>query len=156
MQCQLLAVGQKMPAWCIQACQEYTKRLQHSFPTTLVEIPPAVRTAHLSAERYKSEEGRKILEKIAPTDYVIALEVQGKSWTSEQFAAQLDHWRENTKKSCFVIGGPDGLAPEVLKRAQIHWSLSPLVFPHAFVRLLVLEQLYRAMTILTDHPYHRA
>lgn len=156
MQCQLLAVGQKMPAWCIQACQEYTKRLQHYLPTTLFEIAPAVRTASLPAERYKTDEGRKILDKIAPTDLVIALEVTGKSWSSEQFAQQLEQWRDTHKKACFVIGGPDGLSSAVLDRAQVKWSLSDLVFPHAFVRLLVLEQLYRAMTILTDHPYHRA
>lgn len=155
MQCVLLAVGQKMPPWCIQAYQEYTKRLQHYFPTTLIEIPPAVRTTNGVIERYKSDEGRKILDKIESTDHVIALEVQGKAWTSEQLAQQCDHWREQQKKSCFVIGGPDGLSKEVLDRANIKWSLSPLTFPHAFVRLLVLEQLYRAMTILTDHPYHR-
>lgn len=156
MQCNILAIGQKMPPWCIQACQEYTKRLQHLLPTTLTPLAAAERAASRSVAQYKADEGKKILAKIAPSDWVVALEVTGKSWSTETLAEQVQQWRESHQKTCLVIGGPDGLDPAVLQRAQVKWSLSPLTLPHAFVRVLVLEQLYRAMTILSDHPYHRS
>lgn len=155
MPCEILAVGQKMPTWCVQACQEYTKRLQHLYPTTVIEIPTSERSATRTVQQCKAEEGRKIGQKIRSSDYVVALAVSGQSWSTEKLAEKVASWKDLHKKTVLVIGGPDGLDQAVLDRAQIQWSLSPLTLPHPIARVVALEQLYRAMTLLTNHPYHR-
>jgi 23S rRNA (pseudouridine1915-N3)-methyltransferase len=88
--------------------------------------------------------------------HVVALDGRGKTWSSEELAEQLAKWRMAGRDLAFLIGGPDGHAPEVLARAEQSWSLGPLTLPHMLVRLVLAEQLYRATTIATGHPYHRA
>ncbi len=155
MQCQIVAVGQKMPKWCILACEDYLTRLQRFMKCTLVECPAAKRHKAGNAADYKEDEATKILQKISPDDHVIALDVAGTGWSTLKLSEELASWQQRGKDLIFLIGGPDGLSQKCIARANQRWSLSALTFPHALVRVLLLEQLYRAGSVLTNHPYHR-
>ena len=138
MRVRLIAAGTRLPGWVNEGFNEYAKRLV-GIRLELVEIPPR----------------RSMLKLIAPRDFVVALEVAGRAMTT----AELSRWLEARLASghdlAFVIGGPDGHAPELLERADFRWSLSPLTWPHGLARVMVAEQLYRAQSILKGHPYHR-
>jgi 23S rRNA (pseudouridine1915-N3)-methyltransferase len=156
MRIHLIAVGNRMPAWVETGFQEYAKRLSHVCPLNLIEIRPATRTGDTQADRAIAEEGKRITAVIPPGAWVVALDEHGLSWTSPQLAERLREWQETTRDLALLVGGADGLSPECLARARQRWSLSPLTLPHALVRILVAEQLYRAWSILQQHPYHRA
>ena len=147
----LIAVGERMPAWVQAGYAEYAKRLSRELPLQLVEISTKTR----DPARLTSEEGAALLGAIPKGAHVVALDGRGKTWSSEELAAQLARWRMQGKDLAFLIGGADGLAPAVLERADQHWSLGPLTFPHPLVRIVVVEQLYRASSQLAHHPYHR-
>lgn len=155
MQSTIIAIGCKMPKWCILACEDYLTRLQRFLKCSLLEIPTATRHKAGVVDQYKEEEGRKILQKIPAGDHVIALDVQGRPWSTTRLSEELANWKLAGKNIHFVIGGPDGLSAECLARANQRWSLSDLTFPHPLVRVILLEQLYRAASILANHPYHR-
>lgn len=155
MRCQIFAIGQKMPKWCTLACEDYLSRLQHFMKCTLTEIATATRFKSGSATLCKEEEGSKILQRIDTDDFVVALEVTGKAWSTATLANQLAQWKQSGQDLVFVIGGPDGLSQACLTRANLHLSLSALTFPHVIARVLLLEQLYRASSMLANHPYHR-
>lgn len=150
----LLAVGQRMPAWITEGFQEYTRRLKSRLPVQLVEIP-AARRGSGDVPRAMAYEGRRLLATVRPQDHVVALDERGKSRTSLELSRWLGERLQAGDDLVFIIGGADGLAPEVLQRSQERWSLSPLTLPHALVRVLFAEQLYRAVTLLDGHPYHR-
>lgn len=101
-------------------------------------------------------EGEAVLAAAGARDRVVALEVGGRPWSTEQLAEQLERWQLDGRDVSFLVGGPDGLAPECRARADQQWSLSPLTLPHPLVRILLAEQLYRAWSITRNHPYHRA
>jgi 23S rRNA (pseudouridine1915-N3)-methyltransferase len=147
----LIAVGERMPAWVQEGYAEYAKRLSRELPLQLVEVS----TKSRDPARAMIEEGAALLGAIPKNAYVIALDGRGKAWSSEELAAQLARWRMQGKDLAFLIGGADGFAPAVLQRADQHWSLGSLTLPHPLVRILVAEQLYRAVTQLANHPYHR-
>lgn len=151
----ILSVGQKMPAWCVEACNEYLKRLPRFFPCQLIEIPASGRSKTKTEWQCKKEEGEKILQKISPLDTVIALDLKGQQWSTTDLSQQMKNWQQDGKNLKFIIGGADGLSEDCIKGAQFHWCLSALTFPHAIARILVVEQLYRAATLLANHPYHR-
>ena len=155
MHCTILAVGQKMPNWCKIACEDYALRLQRMLKCSLVEIPPALRNKSNHIQTYKEDEFKKIQQKILPGDLVIALDCKGESWTTPQLSQKIAKWQLEGNNLCFVIGGPDGLDKACLDRANTKWSLSPLTFPHMMVRVILFEQLYRAASMLSNHPYHR-
>lgn len=155
MQCLIIAVGTKMPSWCTLACEEYLARIQHAMKCSLIEIPAAKRHKSGNVSQYKEEEAQKILQKISPNHHVVALEVTGSAWSTPQVAHALSSWQQLGKDCVFLIGGPDGLSQKCLERANQKWSLSCLTFPHALARVVLLEQLYRAWSILSNHPYHR-
>lgn len=155
MRCTVLSVGQKLPQWCNALCDLYLTRLSRFLQCTLIEIPAASRTKKAPGEHYQLIESTKILEKISPSDTVIALSITGKSYSTEQFSQKLSQWQLEGKNLVFVIGGPDGLAPACLARANYQLSLSALTFPHTLARVLLLEQLYRVSSLLANHPYHR-
>lgn len=152
----LIAVGDKMPAWVNEGYQEYQKRLSSEIKLQLIEIPAEIRGKNADIARIKQREGEKILASI-PNDaeIVIALEVQGKNWSSEQLAQNLKTWQNQSQSVALLIGGPDGLSDDCRKRANILWSLSALTLPHPLVRIVLAEQIYRAYSILKNHPYHR-
>ena len=150
----LLAVGQRMPGWVTEGFNEYTRRLKARLPVTLIEIPAAKRGSG-DVPRAMADEGRRLLAAVRPQDHVVALDERGKARTSLELSRWLAARLQAGNDLGFVIGGADGLAPEVLQRAQERWSLSTLTLPHALVRVLFAEQIYRAVTLLDGHPYHR-
>lgn len=156
MRIHLLAVGTRMPSWVVEGYREYTKRLPRECSLQLVEIPPAKRHKSLSAEQARQQEGQAILAALPKDCSVVALDVRGKPWSTETLATQLDDWLVSGRDVALLVGGPDGLSDACLERADQHWSLSALTYPHALVRIVLAEQLYRAWTINTGHPYHRS
>ena len=156
MKARLVAVGERAPRWVAEGFGEYQKRLSHWLPLELVEIEPGLRGKGRDAVRATFDEGQRVLAAIPKTAQVIALDGRGRSWTSEQLAARMEHWRGTGRDLCFLVGGPEGHAPEVTARADETWSLGPLTLPHMLVRLVLAEQLYRANAMLANHPYHRA
>jgi 23S rRNA (pseudouridine1915-N3)-methyltransferase len=155
MKLDILAVGKNMPAWVNQGVSEYLKRFPAHFHCELHEIAPAKRIKNGNVDTYKQQEAQTLLSKITPSSYVIALEVTGQAFTTEQLAKHMQKWLEAGRNIQLVIGGPDGLAHSCLERAELHWSLSPLTFPHPLVRIILAEQLYRGWSLLNNHPYHR-
>ncbi|MEW5755591.1 MAG: 23S rRNA (pseudouridine(1915)-N(3))-methyltransferase RlmH [Pseudomonadota bacterium] len=155
MQIHLIAVGTRMPDWVTQGYEEFAKRLPPECRLKLVEIPAGKRGKGADLNRLIKEEGERVLAAIPKSARVIALDVQGAAWTTEQLAQQLGDWLQDGRDVALLVGGPDGLAPPCLERAAQRWSLSKLTFPHPLVRIVVAEQLYRAWSILQNHPYHR-
>jgi len=155
MRIRLIAVGTKMPGWVEEGYCEYAKRLPRDCTVELVELPLGPRGKSSSTAVAMEREGQAMMAAIGKGDRVIALDVKGKAWSTEQLARNLDEWRMSGANYSLLIGGPDGLAPECLALAEAKWSLSALTLPHPLVRILVIEQLYRAYSILHNHPYHK-
>lgn len=151
----LLAVGTKMPDWVNKGYSEYAKRLNADCRLKLIEIAPGKRGKNADLAKIKQQEGEKLLSAIPKGCLVVALEVQGKSWSTEMLSQQLDSWLHGGQDVALLIGGPEGLSDACVARAKLKWSLSPLTLPHPLVRVLLSEQIYRAYSILKNHPYHR-
>ncbi len=156
MRIHLIPVGTRMPSWVEQGYREFSKRLPHECSLQLLEIPLGKRSKSQAAERARDAEGQAMLAAIPADCHVVALDVKGRAWSTEDLAEKLQDWMASGRDLALLIGGPDGLSPACLERANQRWSLSSLTFPHALVRVLVAEQLYRAWTVTTGHPYHRA
>jgi 23S rRNA (pseudouridine1915-N3)-methyltransferase len=124
-------------------------------PLELIELKPGIRGKGRDDARAIQDEGAAILAALPQDIHVVALDGRGRAWSSEELAGQLAKWRMTGRDLAFLIGGPDGHAPDVLARADQRWSLGPLTLPHMLVRLVLAEQLYRATTIMAGHPYHR-
>ncbi len=155
MRLRVIAVGTKMPSWVAMGWHEYAKRLPTEFNLELLEVGLGQRTRNQPPGRAMASEGVAMLKAIASGDRVVALDVKGKSWSTPKLAVELAAWQNSGDNYSLLIGGPDGLAPACLARADSRWSLSPLTLPHPLVRVILVEQLYRAWTINTGHPYHR-
>ena len=161
MKARLIAVGERAPAWVAQGFAEYQKRLSHWLPLDLIEIEPGLRGKGRDAARATADEGARVLAALAKTAqskpaHIVALDSRGRAHSSEQLSQRMEHWRGGGRDLAFLIGGPEGHAPEVLQRADETWSLGPLTLPHMLVRLVLAEQVYRAAALLANHPYHRA
>jgi 23S rRNA (pseudouridine1915-N3)-methyltransferase len=150
----VIAVGTRMPSWVRSACDEYLVRLRGRLAVTLTEIEPASRRSG-GAVKAIAREGERLLAALAPTDHVIALDERGRELTTGELAKWLGSRMQQGEDLAFLIGGPDGLAAEVLARSNYRLALSRLTLPHALARVLLAEQLYRAHCILANHPYHR-
>ncbi len=155
MQIHLMAVGNRMPAWVTEGYQDYAKRLPRECELVLREIVPGKRGKNADLVRIREEEGERLLSSLSRDDHVIALEVGGKPWSTSQLSAQLDDWMRNGRRIAVLVGGPEGLSDACRARASQLWSLSALTLPHPIVRVIVAEQLYRAWSLLNNHPYHR-
>ena len=151
----LIAVGNKMPAWVETGYQEYARRMPKECRLELVEVAAAKRGKQVDIARVMAKESQLIQSAIHPNDRVIALDVKGKSWSTEQLSDQLIHWQQEGQNIALMIGGPEGIPPDCLQLAQQKWSLSALTLPHPLVRVVVAEALYRAWTVTVNHPYHR-
>ncbi len=156
MRARILTIAERAPAWVKQGFDEYARRLAHQLPLTLVELPLGQRGKSADPKRAIADEGQRMHAAIPARSRVIALDGRGEIWSSEALAKQLGHWRMDGRDLCFLIGGPDGLAPACLDLAQQSWSFGPMTLPHALVRIVLVEQLYRAQSMLDNHPYHRA
>lgn len=152
----LLAAGTRMPHWVEAGVDDYARRLGPQMRLELKEIALGRRSAGKDAARAVEEEGRRMMTAIKEGDFVVALDVKGRGFSTEQLAQWLDGRLQSGQDLALLVGGPDGLAAECLQRADLRWSLSPLTLPHALVRIVVAEQLYRAHSLLRGHPYHRA
>jgi len=146
-----------MPSWVSQGYEDYARRLPRECTLRLVEIPLGRRSrTQPSAPQAVEEEGRRMLAAIPERSLVVALEVGGSAWDTPALATRLQEWLLSGRDIVLLIGGPDGLSDDCLRRSELRWSLSGLTLPHALVRVVLAEQLYRAWTIISGHPYHRS
>lgn len=155
MQIDLIAVGKRMPTWIESGFKEYAKRLPKNINFKLIEINPAIRGKNNSAENYKQKEEENINAALSKDSLIIIFDEHGKSISSQSLATQLQTWNDEQQHICLIIGGPDGLSDAIKKKANQMWSLSEMTLPHGLVRVMVVEQLYRAWSITQNHPYHR-
>jgi 23S rRNA (pseudouridine1915-N3)-methyltransferase len=151
----LITVASKAPAWVEAGLEDYAKRLSAIGGIDLVEIRPADRARGGDVRRWLEDEAKRVLAAIPKGAWVVALDERGRQWSSQDLAARFDQWRA-VPDLALLVGGPDGLGESCLSRANEIWSLSVLTCPHALVRVIVAEQLYRAWSLLHNHPYHRA
>jgi 23S rRNA (pseudouridine1915-N3)-methyltransferase len=156
MKCRLIAAGTRLPDWVNAGFLEYQKRLRAPLVLELEEISVATRRAGENPQRAIAREGADMLAALGAKDHVVALEVSAPQRSTEAVSIWLAERLRAAKPLVLLIGGPDGLAPQCIERADESWSLSPLTLPHALVRIVVAEQLYRAMSLLAGHPYHRS
>jgi len=155
----VLAVSRRQPEWITAGFNEYARRLRGAMPIELVEIPPADRRGSNAVEQVnlcKWQEAQKIRARYRQQDWVVALDERGESLTTTALAESMSRWRDEARSPAFVIGGADGLHPEIIAAADSRASLSGLTLPHGIVRVILAEALYRAWSLLNNHPYHRA
>lgn len=151
-----LAVGHRMPAWVAAGFDEYARRMPREMPLQLKELKPAQRSAAAGdAGRWLQIEAERINAAAPPRALRVVLDEHGRSFPTRVLAQHLERWRSDGCDVTFIIGGADGLAPEIKTGAALLWSLSPLTLPHGLVRVILAEQLYRAASLLANHPYHR-
>ena len=151
----VLAIGKTDEQWVQEALLKYSKRLQHYIPFEFEVIPDLKSTKNLSEAQQKEKEGALILKMLKPTDIVFLLDEKGKEYRSVEFAKYLQHqMNSSVKRLVFIIGGPYGFSPELYAKAQGKVALSKMTFSHQMIRPFFVEQLYRAMTILKNEPYH--
>jgi len=144
-----------MPSWVVSACDEYLKRINHGkYSCKIIEIK-ADKSAAKTTLDTMLQEAKKIRAHIPDGSFIIALDEKGQNLDSIKFAKRLEEIALHNSSITFIIGGADGIHPELKKEANLQLQLSSLTFPHALVRVIILEQLYRAITILENHPYHR-
>ncbi len=143
-----------MPQWVETACLEYTKRMPRELGLDIIEIKPEKRAAGNNTENIQAIEAKRIIEAIGK-DYCVALDERGVEVSTLQLADKLRDWQNHGRDIALVIGGADGLHASVKQKADWLWALSKLTLPHAMVRVLLAEQLYRAHTVISNHPYHR-
>lgn len=150
----LIVVANRQPAWVDSGFDEYAKRLRGSVKFKLRPIGLARRSSGI--ERARDAEGRRVLAALPSRAHVVALSEQGRQWSTRELAARLEDWLGRGLPVCLLIGGPDGLSEACLERSDETWGLSKLTLPHGLARIVVAEALYRAFSVLTRHPYHRA
>ncbi|PCJ19993.1 MAG: 23S rRNA (pseudouridine(1915)-N(3))-methyltransferase RlmH [SAR86 cluster bacterium] len=156
MKVKLFCVGTKMPSWVQLGVADYAKRIVSDLGFSIIEIPMAKRSKTTSMMQCIKKEGDALLAAVNHDDYIVAMDVLGKSFHTETLAQKIGDFRRDGRNLSLLIGGPDGLSAECLSKADERWSLSALTLPHPLVRVLLTEQLYRASSILKGHPYHRA
>ncbi|MCG8023241.1 MAG: 23S rRNA (pseudouridine(1915)-N(3))-methyltransferase RlmH [Candidatus Thiodiazotropha endolucinida] len=152
----LISVGNRMPRWVTEGYEEYARRLPAECTLQLIEIAPGHRGKNADIARAMRDEGERMLKSIPKGCRGLALDVTGSAWSTERLSGKLEQWMSDGRDIALLVGGPEGLAHECLQRADGRWSLSPLTLPHPLVRVVVSEQLYRAWSMIRNHPYHRA
>lgn len=151
----VVAVGNKMPSWVNEGTQDYAKRFNDAISLNFKEIPLTKRSKSSDLMRIKEKEAALIRQAIPDGCHIIALDVLGKTFSSEGLAARITQLQQHSSHLCVLIGGPEGFAPETLALCHEKWSLSQLTLPHPLVRIFLLETLYRAWSIINNHPYHK-
>jgi 23S rRNA (pseudouridine1915-N3)-methyltransferase len=150
----IVALGHRMPAWVTAGFDDYARRLPRQFPLDLVELKPEPRDRGRSVEQMLAAEAKRITAASGGC-HVVALDERGERWTTARLAQALRDWRERGLDVAFVIGSADGLSTDFKHNAKVVMSLSALTLPHGLVRVLLVEQIYRAASLLRGHPYHR-
>lgn len=156
MRIRLLGIGTKMPSWVDEGVAEYQKRMPRECTLEVVELPLGNKGRERDPPTAMRKEAESLRGALRPQDHIVALEVRGKPWTTEQLGEQLGTWMQSGRDVALLVGGPDGLEPELSRGASQRWSLSPLTLPHPIVRIVLAEQIYRAHSLLRGHPYHRS
>lgn len=157
MKIQFWSIGKAHETYTKEGIELFTRRIGHYFPVEWIIVPPPKLSSSATPEQQKKAEGEIILSRLQKSDFLIALDEHGRQWSSPQLADFIQSkMNDGTKNVLFMIGGAYGLDEEVLRRANAVWSLSPLVFPHQIVRLILAEQVYRACTILRNEKYHHS
>ena len=160
MRIHLIAIGEKMPAWVSAGFDEYARRLPRECSLVLRDLPLATRGKSGGnpgdAARWRREEADMIRAAIPRGAHIVALDVLGKPWDTPELSRRLGVWMQEFGDVALLVGGPDGLDDMLLREAHARWSLSMLTFPHPLVRIVLAEQVYRAWSLLNNHPYHRA
>jgi 23S rRNA (pseudouridine1915-N3)-methyltransferase len=154
-QIQLISIGNRMPNWVQLGYEEYAKRLPRECALVLKEIPAGKRGKNSDIARIVKDEGERMIAAIPASSHIVTLDLVGKSWTTPDLANAMQRWLSNGQSVSLLVGGPEGLVDEAKALARESWSLSKLTFPHPLVRIIVAEQLYRAWSLLNNHPYHR-
>lgn len=152
----IISIGHKMPKWLAEGFADYQKRLTKPWQLELVEQASKAQWDSLPPSKLKALEATLILEKIHPHDLCISLDIAGTCLSTVKLSEQLLLWQEGGHPLRFIIGGREGLDQSIIQRSDFVWSLSPLTFPHQMVKVILAEQLYRAVSILKNHPYHRS
>jgi 23S rRNA (pseudouridine1915-N3)-methyltransferase len=151
----IINIANKMPQWVQEACNEYLKRINHGkYACKLIELK-ADKNQHKTSLENMAIEAKKIQDAIPHGSYIIALDERGKAYNSIELAKFMQNTALSNSSICLIIGGSDGIHPDLRAKAHAQISLSNLVFPHALVRIIILEQIYRVISILENHPYHR-
>ncbi|AHI63902.1 23S rRNA (pseudouridine(1915)-N(3))-methyltransferase RlmH [Burkholderia thailandensis] len=156
MKLHIVAVGHKMPGWIATGFDEYAKRMPPELRIELREVKPELRSGSRTADSVMAAERQRIEAALPKNARVVALDERGRDWTTMQLAEALPAWQQDGRDVAFVIGGADGLDPQLKSRAELLLRVSSLTLPHGMVRVLLAEQLYRAWSITQNHPYHRA
>jgi len=156
MRIHLIAMGTRLDDWVNRGFSNYQKRMPAEFQLQLHEIPLHKRGKNADLTRIIEKEGEKMLQTVPAQAVLCSLDVHGQAYSTEDLSKQLQRWRDSGQDLALLVGGPEGLSDACRQRARQSWSLSPLTLPHPLVRIIVAEQLYRAYTILANHPYHRA
>lgn len=151
----IAAVGQRLPRWADAAVSDYLSRLPREVNVTVADVKAEPRDGRPTA-RLLAAEAVRLRAALPQGGRIVALDERGRDWTTAELAAALGQWRDASEPAGFVIGGPDGLDVALKQAAHVQLRLSSLTLPHALVRVLLAEQLYRAWSILAGHPYHRA
>ena len=157
MKLHIVAVGHKMPAWINAGFAEYAQRMPREARIELTELKPAARTGggDKSIQQWRDLEARRVNAALPPRSHKVVLDERGTTLTTAALAQRLERWKQDGDDVAFIIGGADGTARALQQDADFLWSLSPLTLPHGLCRILLAEQLYRAVSLLAGHPYHR-
>lgn len=156
MRIHIISIGNKMPNWVNEGFNEYAKRMPTECQVNLIELPPAQRSKTTDLKRAIQDEGQRMLKAIPKNTSIVALDVAGKAHSTESLSRELENWLSSGQDVVLLIGGADGLSSECIAAAKSKWSLSKLTYPHPLVRVILAEQLYRAWSLMRNHPYHRA
>ena len=154
MKINLIAVGKKMPDWISHGIEHYKKQLPKQYNFTITAIESQSRKS-ISPENTKNLEEKLILEAASDSNLLIALDESGKKQTTKELSKSIEKWKHNGDNVALIIGGADGLSSELKQKCNLIWSLSDLTLTHSMARLLVVEQIYRGYSLLSNHPYHR-
>jgi 23S rRNA (pseudouridine1915-N3)-methyltransferase len=152
----IISIGTKMPDWIDSGINEYIKRMPRECEVKIIELPAAQRSKSTDLTKAILDEGRRMLKAVPKNCDIIALDVKGKEHSTESLSVEMKNWLTQGNDIALLIGGADGLSQECLSSSKSKWSLSKLTYPHPLVRVILAEQLYRAWSLLNNHPYHRA
>ncbi|MCP5145040.1 MAG: 23S rRNA (pseudouridine(1915)-N(3))-methyltransferase RlmH [Gammaproteobacteria bacterium] len=154
MRLSLIVTGNRPERWVSEGCNEFLKRIPAPYAPEIIELPPSRKHAQ-NPQLALAEEARQIIRAVRPGARLVVLDERGKAWSTRDLAERWQQWQHQGQDVALVIGGASGCAEQLKADAEVLWSLSALTLPHMIVRLMVIEQLYRAWSLLTGHPYHR-